>query len=129
MEKYDNGTFIDPTTPAITEIESQDKSITFAFNGSDTGGSEIAKFVIETDEGNLYEFLNAATVTIAFLEYGVHDIYFRVYDNSGNMYEVQFQINITKPPEPTMRPIPYPFGFISILGLVALAVIYLRKKR
>ncbi len=127
--QFDNGTFIDPTTPAITKIESQDKRITFAFNGSDTGGSEIAKFVIETDEGNLYEFLNAATVTIAFLEYGVHDIYFRVYDNSGNMYEVQFQINITKPPEPTWGPVPYPFGFISILGIVALAVIYLRKKR
>lgn len=124
-----NGTMIDPTSLETTKIESKDKRITFYFNGSDTGGSEIDKFVIETDEGNLFEFLNAATAIIAFLEYGVHDIYFRIYDKSGNIYEIQFQIELTIPPEPTDMPVPYPFGVISFLGLVALAFIYLRKKR
>ncbi|MCG3219734.1 MAG: hypothetical protein H7641_00005, partial [Candidatus Heimdallarchaeota archaeon] len=124
-----NGTFVDPTLQEITIIETEFKQVTFFVNGSDLGGSDIAKIVIETDEGNLFEFLNATEATVPFLTFGEHDIIFRVYDRSGNFFEVEFKLKLVAPPEPTMGPVPYPFGVISMLGLVALAVIYLRKKR
>jgi hypothetical protein len=123
-----NGTMIDPRGVALTQIETDNKRITFSFDGTDEG-SGIEKFVLETDEGNLFEYLSATTTAIAFLEYGVHTVHFRVYDKSGSFYEVQFQIELIDPPEPTMGPVPYPFGIISILSLGALAVLYLRKKR
>jgi hypothetical protein len=129
LVRLQNGTFVNPLMVETQDIETEDRRITLFVNGSDTGGSDMQKLVIETDEGNLYEYLNADEVTISFLEYGMHEVYFRVYDNSDNFVEYSFSINLTEPPEPTMGPVPYPFGVISLLGLVAIAIIYLRKKR
>jgi hypothetical protein len=128
LVQLENGTFIDPTLQTITPIKTDNKLISFKMTGSDEQ-SGLQKISIETDEGNLLEFDSDAETTIPFLEYGVHDVYFRVYDKSGNFYEVSFSLNLTEPEDPQMGPVPYPFGLISIIGLVALAAIYLRKRK
>ena len=130
LVKLANGTFIDPTLQTITEIPTDDKRITFKMTGSDEeNGSGLQKISIKSDEGNVFEYESDAVIVVPFLEYGEHDIYFSVYDNAGNFFEISFSINLTAPEDPQMGPVPYPFGLISIIGLVALAAFYLRRKK
>lgn len=126
--KDTDGSLLDPDLLNVTSIETNMKQMTFVVESSDTGGSGVEKMVVLTDEGNSVAVFNENEVTIQFREYGVHQIYFKVYDNAGNFYEKSFFVELVKPEDPSGSPIPFPFGIVSIIGLIAIALLFKKKR-
>ncbi len=127
--KGSDDSLLDPDVLNVTSIETGVRELTFVIESSDTGGSGVEKMVVLTDEGNSAAVFDEEEITIQFLEYGVHEITFRVYDNAGNIYEKAFFVELIKPEDPSGSPIPFPFGVLSIFGLVAIALLYKKMRR
>ena len=106
------------------------KELKFNVTGVDNiGGSGVEKLVIMTDEGNVVESSVDKVITIPFLEYGFHVITFKVIDLAGNEYSFVIYVNLIEKELPTYAGVPFPFGLITAVGLIAVTLIYLKKRR
>ncbi len=125
-----DGNLVQPSIGELVPIEVDIKSATFQVSANDTGGSGVWKITVETDEGNLATLEgDNGEITLLFLEYGEHDILMTVYDNSENTYTFTFSVDLIPVSMRTDNPVPFPFGITTIVGLVAIAAIYLKKKK
>jgi len=127
--KMINGTYVDPDLSNPLPLSDTSKQVTFLVSGIDTGGSGIDQISIESDEGNKVARADNGELTLSFLEYRIYSIDLEILDKAGNEYSLTIFIELLKPGEPSWVPVPFPFGFVTILGLFTLAVIYLKRKR
>ncbi|MHA1466152.1 MAG: hypothetical protein ACTSQ2_13770, partial [Candidatus Heimdallarchaeaceae archaeon] len=112
------------------EITVEKKELQFNVSGIDNeGGSGVKKLVIETDEDNVIESPFDTVITIPFLEYGFHVITFKVVDFAGNEYSFVIYVNLKEKELPTYAGVPFPFGLVTVVGFIAAALIYLKKRR
>ncbi|MBY9000862.1 MAG: hypothetical protein KGD64_08120 [Candidatus Heimdallarchaeota archaeon] len=125
----EDGEYIVLNETETFDIVVEKKELQFNVSGTDTGGSGVAKLVIETDEGNIIESPIDAIITIPFLEYGFHFIIFKVYDAAGNEYSFEVYIKMIEKELPTYAGVPFPFGLVTIAGLISIALIYLKKRK
>jgi len=103
------------------------KQVTITFTSHDEGGSGVAKIVIETDEGNVYELLEVnGSYTVEFLEYGYHTVTVTVYDNAGNTFKDSISFYLSKAEEPTDIGVPVSTVAI-IVGVLSLT--FLKRKK
>lgn len=114
----------------VTTIVSGLRKVTFVISATDNaGGSGLEKFVVETDEGNVFEFDPSETeVTLEFLNFGPHTVNLTIYDKAGNTYTTSVSFILENNTIPQDSPVPFPFGLTSIVGLVALSVVLLRRR-
>ncbi|MFW9851917.1 MAG: hypothetical protein ACFFDS_03180 [Candidatus Thorarchaeota archaeon] len=127
--KMTNGTFVEPDPLNPIVLSDSSKQATFLVSGVDVGGSGIDEISVESDEGNKAGRVDDGELTLSFLEYRVYSIDFKITDNAGNEYSITIFIELIEPDEPNWIPVPFPFGLVTILGLVSLALIYLKKRR
>ena len=126
----EEGNSIAPNATETIDIIIEKKELQFNVSGVDNiGGSGVEKLVIMTDEGNVIESPVDTVVTIPFLEYGFHVITFKVVDFAGNEYSFVVYVNLIEKPLPTFPGVPFPFGLITAVGLIAVTLIYLKKRR
>jgi len=106
------------------------KEVTFVVTASDNeDGSGLEKIVLSTDEGNIYEYKPEKNeITLTFLDFGAHTVNLTVYDKAGNTYTTSTTFILDAPEIPKDSPVPFPFGLITIVSLVTIAII-LRKAR
>lgn len=129
MIKLNNGTFVEPDLENPLSLSDTLKKVTFLVSGLDTGGSGIDQISVESDESNRVTRTDNGELTLSFMEYRIYTIDFVVLDKAGNQFSLTIFIELIEPDEPDWVPVPFPFGFVTIFGLISLAVIYLKKKR
>jgi len=128
IDEEDN--LISPNATETVDIIVEKKELRFNVSGVDeTGGSGVEKLIIETDEGNIIESPVDTEITIPFLEFGFHVITFKVVDFAGNEYSFVVYVNLIQKELPTYAGVPFPFGLITVVGLIAVTLIYLNKRR
>ena len=125
----EDGESIPLNATGTANIVVEKKELQFKISGTDTGGSGVAKLVVITDEGNIVESPSDGVITVPFLEYGYHVITFKVYDVAGNEYEYVVSVNLIEKELPTYGGVPFPFGIVTIVGLISVALIYLKKRK
>ncbi|MHA1685857.1 MAG: hypothetical protein ACTSYD_05525 [Candidatus Heimdallarchaeaceae archaeon] len=115
----------------VTTITSGLKRVTFLIDAKDNkDGSGIEKYLVVTDEGNAYEYEpSIKEITLEFLDFGPHTVNLTVYDKAGNTYTTSVSFVLTHSTIPEDSPLPFPFGLFSIIGLVAISLFVLRKRR
>ncbi len=123
-----DGSLLNPELLNVTSIERSLKEIKFIIEANDTGGSGLYKIVVSTDEGNSISLPGSGEIVMSFLDYGIHKIILTIHDNAGNIREKSFFIDLVKSPIPTDSAIPFPFGILSIFGLIAIALLYKKKR-
>jgi len=126
----EEGNSISPNATETIDMIVEKKELKFNVTGVDNiGGSGVEKLVIMTDEGNVVESSVDKVITIPFLEYGFHVITFKVIDFAGNEYSFVIYVNLIEKELPTYAGVPFPFGLITAVGLIAVTLIYLKKRR
>jgi len=126
----EEGNSIAPNATETVDIVVQKKELRFNVSGADNiGGSGIEKFIIKTDEGNMIESPVETIITIPFLEYGFHEITFKIVDFAGNEYSFVIYVKLIEKELPTYAGVPFPFGLVTVVGLIAVTLIYLKKRR
>ncbi len=126
----EEGNSIAPNATDTIKINVEKKELKFNITGIDNiGGSGVEKLIIETDEGNVIESPVDIVLTVPFLEYGFHVITFKVVDFAGNEYSFIVYVNLIEKELPTYGGIPFPFGLVTVIGLIAVTLISLKKRR
>ncbi|MHA1199501.1 MAG: hypothetical protein ACTSQF_09265, partial [Candidatus Heimdallarchaeaceae archaeon] len=111
-------------------IEVETKQLDFILNGSDSGGSNIERIILSTDEGNSVEIFEDGVVTLHFVEPGLRELTITVIDFAGNEFSESVFIFLELKEPPGDFPVPYPFGITTIIGLFSIAILtYLKKKK
>jgi hypothetical protein len=129
MIKMTNGTYVEPDLLDPIVLSATSKQVTFLVSGVDEGGSGIDEISVESDEGNKVGRADDGELTLSFLEYRIYSVDFKIIDKAGNEYSITIFIELIEPDEPNWVPVPFPFGLVTILGLISLAVIYTKRKR
>ncbi len=129
MIKMKNGTYVEPDLLDPIALSDTAKQVTFLVSGVDVGGSGINEISVESDEGNKVGRVDDGELTLSFMEYRIYSVDFKIVDNAGNEYSITIFFELIEPDEPNWIPVPFPFGLVTILGLISLGVIYLKRKR
>ena len=126
--KISDSNIIDLNETTTIDVEVEKKQLTFIVSGSDEG-SGVEKLIIITDEGNTFEKSTDSEVTVVFLEYGLHVLTFKVVDLAGNEFSMDVTVNLIEKELPGDFGVPFPFGLVTVLGLFAIVLIYMKKRK